>query len=163
MKRNWLFTLLIAGVIGMVFIACDNPSGGGTEGPDPVFISYSTWYDDLDPETTLQFMLNTVTLGGEPSAATGNKNWYWGATMDGQSYSFALVEDSDEIEDLLDRVEDNWGTNFTILPDAVIVVWTNSAKNIGFQLHYYEASMEKNYERLICWITDKQPHEFKSR
>jgi hypothetical protein len=70
--------------------------------------------------------------------------------MDGQPYPFDLVKEDSAIEALLDQVEDNWGTNYTVWPDAVVVVWTNSGKNIGFQLHYYTEGSEKNYERLIC-------------
>jgi hypothetical protein len=158
MKRNCLFTLLLAGVIGMVFIACENPSSGGTGGVGTTFISNSNWYDDLVPETTLTFMVSTVTLGGELSASTDNKNWYWG-TMDGQTYPFDVVEGREDILDLVDQVEDNWGTDFTTLPDAVIVVWTTPGKNIGFQLHYYKAGTGKDYERLICWGVGS-PHEF---
>jgi hypothetical protein len=158
MKRNWLCTLLIADVIGMVFIACENPNGGGG-GEEPFSISNSTWSDTLVPDTTLQFSATSVTLGGEPSG-TGNKNWYWGTTMDGQTYPFDAVEDEGEILALLDQVEDNWGSDYTTLPDAVIVVWTNPEKNIGFQLHYYASGTGKNYERLICWGVG-QPHEFK--
>ncbi|MDR1588509.1 MAG: hypothetical protein LBS57_13730 [Treponema sp.] len=158
MKRNCLFVLLLAGVIAMFFIACKNPTDSGVDGNDPVSISNSSWADGLNPETTLQFMIDQVTLGGGSSAVTGNKNWYWGA-MDGQTYPFDVVEDTDAILALLDQVEDFWGSNFEVLPDAVIVVWTDFAKKIGFQLHYYDAGTGKNYERFICWGVG-QPHEF---
>jgi hypothetical protein len=161
MKRKLLFTLLFAGFIGIFFIACENPASEGSEGSD-ITIANSTWSDTLVPETTLQFSVATVTLGGGSSAATGGKNWYWGTAMDGKSYTYDLVEETAEILTLLDQVEDNWGTNYTTLPDAVIVVWTNTAKNIGFQLHYYAKGTGKDYERLICWGVG-QPHEFKRK
>jgi hypothetical protein len=154
MKRNLLFTLLFAGFIGIFFIACENPAGKGTEGPD-ITIPNSTWSDTLNPETTLGFSATQVTLGGGATGAA--KNWYWG-DLDGQSYPFSLIEDTSEIAALLDQVEDNWGTNYTTWPDAVIVVWTEPTKNIGFQLHYYAAGSGKNYGRLICWIDPA--HEF---
>lgn len=156
MKRNLLFTLLFAGFIGVFFVACENPNGGN---PEELFsIANSMWSDSLIPETTLQFSATTVILGGE---STGEEeNWYWGAMVEQSPYPFDMVEDVDEILTLLDQVEDNWGTDYTILPDAVIVVWTNVGKKIGFQLHYYEAGTGKNYERLICWGIG-QPHEFK--
>ncbi|MDR2445991.1 MAG: hypothetical protein LBD58_01670 [Treponema sp.] len=159
MKRNLLFTLLLAGFIGVFFIACDN-SGGPIDDPDDpaVSISDSSWSDAINPETTLSFSANQVTLGGEPSAETGDKNWYWGV-LDGKSYPYNIVENAAEIEDLLDKVEDNWGSAYTVWPDAVIVVWTDPLKNIGFQLHYYAKGSGKNYERLICWIDPT--HEFK--
>ncbi|MDR0706375.1 MAG: hypothetical protein LBF60_00680 [Treponema sp.] len=159
MKRNLLFTLLLAGFIGVFFIACDNGGDPIDDPDDPaVSISGSSWSDTLNPETTLLFSANQVTLGGGHSAATGDKNWYWGE-MDGQSYPYDVVEKAAEIEDLLDKVEDNWGTNYTDWPDAVIVVWTDPAKNIGFQLHYYAKGSGKSYERLICWLDPA--HEFK--
>jgi hypothetical protein len=159
MKRNLLFALLAAGFVGVFFLACQNPvNGGGTGGGD--LIANSSWSDALNPETTIEFSANQVTLGG--GLATGAaKNWYWGA-MDGQTYPFDLVEGAENIRALLDQVEDNWGTDYTTLPNAVIVVWTESVKNIGFQLHYYAAGAGKNYERLICWGIG-QPHEFRRK
>jgi hypothetical protein len=159
MKKNLVFTLLLAGIIGIFFIGCENPNGGGQE-EEPVSIANSTWSDDpIIPETTLQFSAATVILSGQPSESTGNKNWYWG-DMDGRNYPFDLVENPGDILALLDQVEDNWGTNYNPLPDAVIVVWTDPGKNIGFQLHYYAKGTGKDYERLICWGVG-QPHEFK--
>jgi hypothetical protein len=159
MKRNWLFTVLFAGVIVMFFIACDNPAGGGGGGGGYNGIPNSSWSDTLNPETTLLFSADLVTLGGGVSSVTNNKNWYW-RELDGQSYPFTLTEDEAEIQVLLDKVEVNWGTDYAVLPDSVIVVWTDLEKSIGFQLHYYAAGSGKNYERLICWGIDP-PHEFK--
>jgi hypothetical protein len=156
MKRNLLFTLLFAGFIGMFFIACDNLAGGGDDDDESLSIVNTNWSDTLNPETTLGFSATQVTLGGGRAAGAA-KNWYWG-DLDEGSYPFSLVEDASEIAALLDQVEDNWGTNYTTWPDAVIVVWTDSIKNIGFQLHYYAAGSGKSYERLICWIDPA--HEF---
>ncbi|MDR1109073.1 MAG: hypothetical protein LBL19_08570 [Spirochaetaceae bacterium] len=160
MKRNCVFILLLAGLGGLFFTACPNPSGGGGNGggDGSLSIANSSWSDTLVPETTLQFLTGTVTLGGGASTATNNKNWYWG-DMDGQTYPYDIVEDEYEILALLDQVEDNWGTNLEFFPDAVVVVWTDFTKKIGFQLHYYAASNGKNYERFICWIDPT--HEFK--
>jgi hypothetical protein len=157
MKRNLFFTFLLVG-ISVLFLACPNPSNGGTKGPADL-IANSSWSDTLVPDTTLLFSINQVTLGGQSSAVTNNKNWYWG-DMDGRTYTFDLVEDGAAIADLLDQVEDNWGTNYTTFPDAVIVVWTDPIKKVGFQLHYYAEGSGKSYERLICWGVG-QPHEFK--
>ncbi|MDR0760190.1 MAG: hypothetical protein LBF74_08780 [Treponema sp.] len=160
MKRDILFTILFAGLIGLFFIACDNPAGTSGEPGSPIeSIPNSDWSDTLNPETTLTFTATGVTLGGEPSSASDDKNWYWGAALDGQNFSIDIVEDTDAILALLDQVEDNWGTNYTTLPDAVIVVWTDTTKNIGFQLHYYAKGSGKSYERLVCWGIG-QPHEF---
>ncbi|MDR2053774.1 MAG: hypothetical protein LBP80_10200 [Treponema sp.] len=158
MKRNLLFTLLFAGFVGIFFIACENPNGGESGGGG-VFVAPSSWSDSLNPDTTLLFSATQVTLGGGTSEITDKKNWYW-KEMDGQSYPYNLVEDAEDIRVLLDKVEDNWGTNYTTWPDAVIVVWTDPTKNIGFQLHYYAAESGKSYERLICWGIDPS-HEFK--
>jgi hypothetical protein len=156
MKKNLLFTLLLAGFIGVFFLACQNPAANGPGDEDPV--ADSSWSDTLNPETTLVFSAIRVTLGG--GLATGaTKNWYWGKDLDGQSYPFSLARDESEIVALLDQVEDNWGSNYATLPDAVIVVWTDPIKNIGFQLHYYAEGSGKDYERLICWIDPA--HEFK--
>ncbi|MDR2741683.1 MAG: hypothetical protein LBB98_05955 [Treponema sp.] len=158
MKRNLLFTILVAALIGLFFIACDNPANGDSPVPPTKPIPNSDWSDTLNPETTLSFTANGVTLGGTSSGASGGKNWYWGS-LDGQNFSIDIVENADAILALLDQVEDNWGSNYTTLPGAVIVVWTVPNKKIGFQLHYYAAGVGKDYERLICWGVG-QPHEF---
>jgi hypothetical protein len=147
-----------------------NPAGSGTVtitfppvagpgSPPPTEpIPNSDWSDRLNPETTLSFTATGVTLGGQSSTATSGKNWYWG-DLYGRTFPVDIVEDSAAILDLIDDVEPNWGSDFTTLPGAVIVVWTDSIKKIGFQLHYYAAVTGKNHERLICWGVG-QPHEF---
>jgi hypothetical protein len=160
MKRNALFAILFTLVIGVLFIAC--PNSTDPEPDAPIDIAGTEWSDGLKPETTLSFLANnTVRLGGEVSPAANNKNWYWG-NLPSTTLPFDLVEGADAVRDLVDQVEDNWGTNIT-LPDAVIVVWTNAANKIGFQLHYYKAvASGKNYERLVCWGLSS-PHEFKKK
>jgi hypothetical protein len=116
----------------------------------------SSWSDTLNPETTLEFSVTQVTLGG---GKTGDTNWYWGA-LDGQSFTFDMVNDTDVMEGIINKTENNWGYD-TPLPDAMVVVWTDPLKQIGFQLYYYEKTEGRyNYDRLVCWGVG-QPHEFR--
>jgi hypothetical protein len=158
MKRNILFTLLLAVIIGLSFVACEDTSGG----PEDLYtgIPNSSWSDVLVPETTLLFLTNQVTLGGT-STGTPAQNWYWG-DLGGRSYPFDVVDDQASILEIVDRVEDNWGTNDPALPDSIVLVWTDQAKKIGIQIYYYAAGRGKNYERLVCWGVG-QPHEFRRR
>ncbi|MDR2477896.1 MAG: hypothetical protein LBD48_01135 [Treponema sp.] len=160
MKRNVL-CIALAAVIGLLLIACANPvddSALDAYAARAINLANTVWTDSpLNPETTISFTSDRVILGGEASAASGNKNWYWGG-MDGQTLTFDWYEDAGDILEIIDRVEDNWGTNITP-PDAVAVVWTVPASKIGFQLHYYAAGSGKSYERLVCWGIG-QPHEF---
>jgi hypothetical protein len=140
-------------------MACPQPTDDKPKGPGPVSISGSDWSDSLNPETTLRFLVDTVTLGGT-STGTSDQNWYWGK-LTSQSPAFDIVEDAAAVRDIVDLVEDNWGTNIT-MPDAVIVVWTDYQNKKGFQLYYYRAGSGKSYERLVCWGVGN-PHEFKRK
>jgi hypothetical protein len=116
----------------------------------------SLWSDTLNPVTTLEFSATQVTLGG---GKTNDANWYWGV-LDGQSFTFDMINDTAVMENIINRTENNWGYD-TPLPDAMIVVWTDVPKQIGFQLYYYAATEGRyNYDRLVCWGVG-QPHEFK--
>ena len=159
MKRNVLYVAVFA-ALSLLLMACPNPTDDNGSGPSPIAVANTEWSDSLNPETTLVFIGNEVTLGGQPSAATNNKNWYWD-TLDGRSLPYELVEEAAAKQDIADRVEDNWGTNYT-MPDAIVVVWTDPANKIGLQLYYYRAGTGKNYERLVCWGIG-QPHEFRKK
>jgi hypothetical protein len=127
----------------------------------------SSWSDTLNPATTLEFSATQVTLGGGQTQvipdgeATKTVNWYWGAKLDGQTYTFDMIDDTAVMEDIINKIENNYGYD-TPLPDAMVVVWTNVPNQIGFQLYYYAAKTtgRYNYDRLVCWGIG-QPHEFK--
>jgi hypothetical protein len=157
MKRTVLkCVILFTAAVSLAFMACPQPTNDNT-GPGPVSISGSEWSDSLRPVTTLNFLVDTVTLGGETTGDTA-ENWYWGS-LTNTTPAFDVVEDAAAITDIVDLVEDNWGTNIT-MPDAVIVVWTDYQNRKGLQLYYYRAGTGKSYERLVCWGIGN-PHEFK--
>ena len=86
MKRNVLYVAVFA-ALSLLLMACPNPTDDNGSGPSPIAVANTEWSDSLNPETTLVFIGNEVTLGGQPSAATNNKNWYWD-TLDGRSLPY---------------------------------------------------------------------------
>jgi hypothetical protein len=158
-----ILTAAYAVLVIALFVACTE---AGLEGPsidevDPlaraINLPGSTWTDGLNPSVTLSFTSDQVTLGG---GKTGDNNWYWGS-LDGQNLPINVVDTASAMTQIIDYVEPNWGSDVS-LPDAVIIVWTNTEKKTGFQLYHYAPVPDSryNYDRLVCWGVG-QPHEFK--
>lgn len=160
-----ILTAVYAALVIVLFASC---ADAGLEGPPPpaideadplaraINLPNSTWTDGLNPSVTLSFTSDQVTLGGGET----DDSWYWGS-LDGRNLPINVVDTASAMIHIIDYVEPNWGSDIS-LPDAIIIVWTDTEKKTGFQLYHYAPvpGGRYNYDRLVCWGIG-QPHEFK--